>query len=336
MELGPYELPGFYTGDCRELMAALPAGSVQCVVTSPPYWGLREYSGEQRVVWADGIQSAYSHEPTPEQYVAHTIEIMRAIRRVLKADGLLFWNIGDARFRGPGGEDPGKNASCGHTKRRIQGRAPVPPGRMRGDLALLPFRVAVAAQDDGWFTVMDIIWHKINGMPEALEKRPTKSHEYILILAKSPKYYWDKEAVMEEVTGNAHARGHGVNPKAATASGGIRQNASYSGSINGLVEKRNMRSVWPISTKPYRGPHYAVFPPDIPHRCIRAATRLEDVVLDPFFGSGTTGRVAEDLGRRNWLGFDISEEYSELQKERTGQMSMIAKLMGGEHQGKTT
>ncbi len=234
-------------------------------------------------------RGSYGHEPTPEMYVEHTVEILRQIRRVLRKDGVVFWNIGDSYNS--------KEPSNGRSFRRD--RASVLSGVSRGvhanglkpkDLCLIPFRVALAAQADGWWVRSVIIWNKPNPMPESCKDRPTESHEYILLLAKSARYYWDMEAVRENVTGSAHARGDGVNPKARlpqpvgwdSGSGShnkpigryprSRQNESFSAAVNELVSSRNIRSVWNFPTQPYKPSHYATFPAELPKRCIMAAT----------------------------------------------------------------
>ena len=315
-----------YNHDCRQ-MIELPDESVQCVVTSPPYWGLRKYSGEQELVWGGsdcehrwvGIGSvsdvrkdtvitgktrteerfyggdetrkfngqhqkhyqdntcslcgawkgSYGLEPTPEMYVQHTIEILREIRRVLRKDGVVFWNIGDSYNS--------KEASTGRSFQRD--RAEVMPGSNRGghsnglkpkDLCLIPFRVAIAAQEDGWWVRSVIIWNKPNPMPESVKDRPTESHEYILMLTKSARYYWDQEAVRESQTGNAHSRGSEAgNDEYQAARGSYKR---FKSPVVDLPAGRNIRSVWEFPTQPYPEAHFAVFPEKLPELCIKAAT----------------------------------------------------------------
>ncbi|KKN16883.1 hypothetical protein LCGC14_0971450 [marine sediment metagenome] len=307
----------------------LPDNSIQCVVTSPPYWGLRKYSGEQELIWGDNHckhdwhtrewlmhngrgdaqksgkystqeaipdmphsdntcslcgawKGAYGLEPTPELYVQHTIEILREIRRVLRKDGVVFWNIGDSYFTKPksnyGGKAAGlqsKNYGTGETElgyRQSGGKfkSLMQQGYKNKDLCLIPFRVALAAQSDGWWVRSVIIWNKPNPMPESVKDRPTESHEYILMLTKSAKYYWDADAVREAQTGNAHSRGTEANVE-----GYYEARGSYKGFRTPNVELpagRNIRTVWEFPTQPYPEAHFAVFPEKLPETCIKAAT----------------------------------------------------------------
>jgi DNA modification methylase len=289
-----FHIPTLFQADARQI--PLADGLVQCVVTSPPYWGLRKYEGAQEGVW-DGSpvcehqwgeekkikqapqrdhakgggfantrgteaarkgmafkasrgtfcsncgawEGAYGFEPSVQLYVEHTIEIMREIRRVLRDDGLLFWNIADT-YKNKG-------------------------------LVCVPQRVALAAIEDGWVLRDSIVWAKPNPMPESVKDRLTRSHETILMLAKTDSYYWDSEAAREPATS-----------KDAGADG-----------------KRNMRNVWTIALQPFRGSHFAPFPEELVRRCISLATEPDDLVFDPFGGSGTVGKVAMELGRRSIL-----------------------------------
>jgi DNA modification methylase len=238
--------------------------SVQCVVTSPPYWGLRKYAGEQKIRWRDGSTEAFGLEPNIRMYVDHTIEVLDEIRRVLRDDGVVFWNIGDtyAANRGYQVVD-NKHIDVGNDMRRS-----ITDGLKPKDLCLIPFRVAIAAQDDGWWMRQVIIWHKTNPMPEAVKDRCTTGHEYILMLTKSKNYYWDQEGIKEK----------GVTPAGTKGAKGSKERSSIEG-VNSRPPKykvydgkRNPRTVWTISTKPFRGAHFAVFPPELPDKCIRAAT----------------------------------------------------------------
>jgi len=450
----------FLKGDARKL--PLEDGTVQCVVTSPPYWGLRKYSGDQELIWEPaevrvsdaalcaseghvvvreeqeveirtglGLEElskkyrgggkkqgeiekftvvrglcarcgawvgAYGLEPTVEMYVEHTVDVLREVRRVLRKDGVVFWNLGDSYAAGKhnGYDDPGWN--------NTQSRKP-PPGLKPKDICLIPQRVAIAAQMDGWWVRSMIVWAKSNPMPESVTDRPTNSWEHIIMLTKSENYFWDADAVRENVTGNAHDRGDGINPKAKAAGKNSRvykdrdakhpskpkQNPSFSGAISGgLVSSRNMRNIWTFASQPYAEAHFATFPEELPRRCILAATSergscrqcgapwervvrvtggtigkswhghendLEEglmqadgaeiregldsydrqtvgcrptcmcrgqhgitepcLVLDPFAGSGTTGRVAIELNRRAVLN-DLA--YQELAEKRTSKV----------------
>ena len=388
----------------------LPDESVQMVVTSPPYWGLRKYSGEQDLIWggdkdcehqwiehhdiAEGYtgtlrwvhgdtgrafqkdgqthaknrrdnpeawskdirrygfcslcgawRGAYGLEPTPEMYVQHTIEILREIRRVLRKDGVVFWNIGDSYGSGkgtcfnPGG---GKGSFSGHGDRKDAGAYPLDRGNISmlkasglkpKDLCLIPFRVAIAAQDDGWWVRSVIIWSKPNPMPESVTDRPTESHEYILMLTKNKTYYWGQEAVREVANYDGRhdtimkssgkysrrsIRPEGIKPEGAHTRGAERwPNQTESGERG-----RNLRSVWSFPTQPYPEAHFAVFPEKLPELCIKAASKPDDIVLDPFAGAGTTLWVAKKLNRRS-IGFDISEEYCKLAVDRIRQQVML-------------
>ena len=328
---------GIIRADARQLPIA--AESAQCVVTSPPYWGLRDYGQDGQI----GL------ERTPEEYVETMRGVFREVWRVLKPDGVCWLNLGDSYAGARRGPEEDLSTLSGTRKNQEASRAgqramtvsrrrddhPIPrsDGAVAGlkskDLVGMPWRVAFALQADGWYLRSDIIWAKSNPMPESVTDRPTKAHEYLFLLTKQGRYFYDAGAIKESVTGNAHARGNGVNPKAAkipagwnsgpgghdTISGRYRpkQNASFSAAVAGLVDSRNKRSVWSIPTQPYPEAHYATFPEEIPETCIRAGSRAGDIVLDPFFGSGTVGRVAERLGRR-WIGCDLG--YQDLQKKR--------------------
>ncbi len=196
------------------------------------------------------------------------------------------------------------------------------PGLKHKDLVGIPWMVAFALRADGWYLRSDIIWHKPNPMPESVRDRPTKAHEYLFLLTKSERYWYDAEAVKEKASENTHARGSGVNPKAAANSPGSKQNASFSAAVCGKVESRNKRSVWTIPTQPYSGTHYAAFPEALPSICIQAGCQPGGVVLDPFLGSGTTGQVAQRLGRR-WIGFDLDKDNRELIEKRTAQQGLL-------------
>lgn len=305
--------------------------SVQCVVTSPPYWGLRDY----------GIPGQLGLESTPEEYVANMVGVFRELRRVLKRDGVCWVNLGDSYTSGNRThrrDSDAKNLAALQTFDRIE----TPEGLKPKDLVGIPWRVAFALQADGWWLRQDIIWHKPNPMPESVTDRCTKAHEYLFLLTKSARYFWDQEAVKQPVTGNTHARGNGVNPKAGGNSAwnmcpgrhdgidgrylnemihnntrdrrscdgqktlptekisGIRprQNASFSAAIKGIVFARNIRSVWTIPTQPYPGRHFATFPEALVEPCILAGSRPGDVIFDPFGGSGTVARVSVKHNRQ--------------------------------------
>lgn len=283
--------------------------------TSPPYWGLRDYGlGENGI----GL------ERTPEEYVAQLVAVFREVWRVLRDDGIAWLNLGDCYHSGNRGgyrNDSHRWENCpiqsqakgSHLEAVSPNRLPQ-NGLKDKDLVGIPWRVAFALQADGWYLRSDIIWAKPNPMPESVRDRPTKSHEYIFMLSRSERYYWDQEASKENVTGNAHPRGNGQNPKRQGAGKiGSRSNETFPAPC--LVTSRNIRTVWTIPTQPYSGAHFATFPEEIPERCIKAGTKPGDVVLDPFCGSGTTVSVARRLGR---VGIGLDLKYHELAAERVG------------------
>ena len=296
-------------GDCRAVLTTLEAGSVQTCVTSPPYWGLRDY----------GHAGQIGLEPTPAEYVAEMVAVFREVRRVLRDDGTLWLNLGDS-YASSGGATPGKRsegigqAEVGEGLRRptrkgsgradgiVTGERPrnrdgAPPCDLPAkNLVGIPWRVAFALQADGWYLRSDIIWSKPNPMPESVTDRPTKAHEYIFLMSKSKKYYYDHEAIQEDsadigktkIRFGGNKYGDSDDPKHATKSGN-----EYTD--NG---KKNRRSVWLIATQPYKEAHFATFPEVLPRLCIAAGSRPGDIILDPFGGSGTTGKVALELGRK--------------------------------------
>ena len=328
-----------YGGDCLEVMRGMPSDSVDCVVTSPPYWGLRDYGAEGQL----GL------ERTPEEYVANMVNVFREVRRVLKPSGTCWLNLGDsyagswgAQSRGGppsesstlrgnghvGGGPKAKSLSAvqiaahpkgTHTGSWVNGRTDLKPK----DLVGIPWRVAFALQADGWYLRSDIIWAKPNPMPESVTDRPTKSHEYLFLLTKSPRYYFDADAVREEArpeSAERYAAGYkqfGVgqfNGSPTDKRGPKEIKAEHLAHLTG----RNIRSVWTIATRPYPGAHFAVFPPELPERCIKAGSPTGGVVMDPFGGSGTVGMVANRLSRRAIL-IDLNPEYLEQQMKRNAQ-----------------
>jgi DNA modification methylase len=261
-------------GDCREQMQSLPSGSVQTCVTSPPYFGLRDY----------GVEGQLGLEPSPTDFVLALVEVFREVRRVLADDGTLWLNLGD---------------SYGAAKQLLG----------------IPWRVALALQADGWYLRQDIIWHKPNPMPESVRDRCTKAHEYIFLMSKSPKYFFDSEAIKEPVAPSSIARL--AQPTLAQQVGSTRVPGKTNGNMKavGDGETRNKRSVWTVTTKPYKGAHFATFPPDLIEPCILAGSRSGDTVLDPFGGSGTTAGVAVKHGRKAIL-CELNPEYAALVPNR--------------------
>ena len=297
-------------GDCRETMRrwAQEGVKVQTCVTSPPYFGLRDYGHEGQI----GL------EQTPEEYMAAMVEVFRCVWDVLADDGTLWLNIGDSYNA--------YKANTGGTK--FAGFRNQPEHRPKGyglevkslknkDLIGIPWMLAFALRADGWYLRQDIIWHKPNPMPESVRDRCTKAHEYIFLLSKLDRYFFDSEA-MKEPASNAGKR---ISLGAKSMSRGQATGANVAASGNGLAEfydvpeTRNRRSVWTVTTKPYKGAHFATFPPDLIEPCILAGSREGDIVLDPFMGSGTTAQVAVQHGRQ-YLGCELNEDYKALQDDR--------------------
>ena len=316
-------------GDCIAGLQTLPDASVHCCVTSPPYWGLRDYGHDGQI----GLES------TPEAYVARMVEVFREVRRVLRDDGTCWVNLGDsyaATTKQTGRNDNGQRASapaewnCRYEYDRTKIRM---GGSLKPkDLVGIPWRVAFALQSDGWWLRQDIIWHKPNPMPESVRDRCTKAHEYVFLLTKSERYYYDAEAVSEAVNGNAH----GGAKMPSTLSGGKGANgrnqtggkASSGLGLGWDAATRNRRSVWTITTKPYSGAHFAVMPADLVEPCIKAGCPEGGTVLDPFAGSGTTLAVAAELGR-NAVGCELNLEYIGLAEKRIKEARDTVPLFDG-------
>jgi len=291
------------SGDCRAILPTLPDASVQCCVTSPPYYGLRDY----------GVDGQIGLEPTPDEYVAEMVAVFREVRRVLRDDGTLWLNIGDSynNFRPQMG--PGQAV---HGRDKLNGK-PAPKSRMRGnvgykekDLLGIPWLLAFALRADGWYLRSDIIWHKPNPMPESVRDRPTSAHEHVFLLTKSARYYYDTEAAQEEITSD-----RAPSRKAKATGVGHTVLRGVGTAYNGEGATRNARNVWTIATQPYSGAHFATMPPDLAERCIKAGTKPGDTVLDPFGGAGTTGLVADRLGRHAVL-IELNPAYQTLATDR--------------------
>jgi len=253
-------------GDARRVLADFPDGHFRCAVTSPPYWGLRDY----------GIAGQIGAEEKVTDYIADLVRLFREVRRTLADDGTLWLNIGDSYTSG-GRTWRDKDAK--NKGRAMDYRAPTPDGLKPKDLIGVPWRLAFALQDDGWYLRTDIVWNKPNCQPESVRDRPTRSHEYVFLFSKSQRYFYDREAIMEPAQ-------------------------------NGKQPAKNRRTVWNINTEPYPGSHFAVYPRALVRLCMAAGSAAGDRVLDPFFGSGTTGVVANELGRL-CTGIELKEEYAE-------------------------
>lgn len=300
-------------GDCRETMRQWAAAGIkaQTCVTSPPYYGLRDYGHDGQI----GL------EETPEEYIAAMVEVFRCVWDVLEDNGTLWLNIGDSyyNYRPGQGQRQGKQSIASQKFSEVEichKRGLKLDGLKEKDLIGIPWMLAFALRADGWYLRQDIIWHKPNPMPESVQDRCTKAHEYIFLISKSQKYYYDHEAIKDPVKqdwgtrdrtdGKYHNEGSGLQP--------------HSG-LEKSYEMANKRSVWTVTTKPYAGAHFAVFPSDLIEPCILAGAAPGQVVLDPFMGSGTTAQVAQNLGRQ-YLGCELNPEYEALQNKRLSQMSL--------------
>ncbi|HET8731662.1 MAG TPA: site-specific DNA-methyltransferase [Moraxellaceae bacterium] len=298
-------------GDCRDIMRrwADEGVRVQTCVTSPPYFGLRDY----------GVEGQLGLEQTPDEYVVKLVEVFREVRRVLRDDGTLWLNIGDSYANDGkwGGSSGGKHAKALHGNTSI-GRAKVTTGLKPKELIGIPWMLAFALRADGWYLRQDIIWHKPNPMPESVRDRCTKAHEYLFLLSKSPRYYFDSGAMKEPAVSEKPAGNRRHKYADAYATGESEEHRTKAGllALTGVEwEKRNRRSVWTVATRPYRGAHFATFPPALIEPCILAGSRPGDLVLDPFMGSGTTAQVALQRGRQ-YLGCELNREYELLQNDR--------------------
>jgi len=305
-------------GDCRETMRQWAADGIkaQTCVTSPPYYGLRDYGHEGQI----GL------EETPEEYIAAMVEVFRCVWDVLEDDGTLWLNIGDSYYN----YRPGKGQAL--VKQTVANSDQDLPqtcvrrgnkldGLKEKDLIGIPWMLAFALRADGWYLRQDIIWHKPNPMPESVQDRCTKAHEYIFLMSKSQKYHYDADAIKEAAIHEGRiVKATGPDAKNG-AKGEFGATAAGFTTHDTLVTDRNKRSVWTVTTKPYAGAHFAVFPSDLIEPCILAGAPVGGIVLDPFMGSGTTAQVAQTLGRQ-YLGCELNPEYEALQKKRLSQMSL--------------
>lgn len=317
-------------GDCRDVLATLPERGAQMVCTSPPYFGLRDY----------GVAGQLGLEPTPAAYVEQLVAVFRSVRRVLADDGVVFLNLGDSYAGGKTGRaDTGeadlarRAAAFGTGTGEATGprdfkQRPVPDGLKPKDLIGIPWRVAFALQADGWYLRADIIWHKPNPMPESVRDRPTKAHEYVFLLSKQERYFYDAAAIAEpsidpeSINGRKSARNPYSLGKIDPDGFGATRGGFSAIPVGKTYPTRNARSVWTITPKPFRGAHFATFPPALAERCIRAGSRPGDVVLDPFAGAGTTLLVAAQLQRLG-VGIELNPAYAAMAEAR------IAETIGG-------
>lgn len=319
-----------HVGSCLDVLPTLPPASVHTCITSPPYYGLRDY----------GVAGQIGLEDTPDAYVERLVTAFREVRRVLRSDGTLWLNLGDSYAGSWGAEGRTtshgnsaynaskmqRNSITNHPKRSR--RVPASDELLKPkDLIGIPWRVALALQRDGWYLRQDIIWSKPNPMPESVTDRCTKSHEYLFLLTKSARYYFDAEAIKEPASGINNYAPQGGPVPGAPPQGRRRESVkrgAFSGKTNELpgreafravTDTRNKRSVWTVATKPYTGAHFATFPEKLIEPCVLAGAPAGGVVLDPFMGAGTTAVVAERLGRA-WIGCELNPAYVALANER--------------------
>jgi DNA modification methylase len=306
-------------GDAVTRLRELSDGSVRTCVTSPPYWGLRDYGNDGQL----GLES------TPQEFVENLCQVFDEVRRVLADDGTLWVNLGDSYF--PHSGSRGNKTPAGDTLRgRDNEYQPAPklsPGDAnlkQKDLVGVPWRFAFAMQDRGWYLRQDIIWAKPNPMPESVTDRCTKAHEYIFLLTKNPRYYFDNEAIKEPAIWSDDKRKgngrHTYDGKRSENDGLIQQ------SFVTINDTKNKRSVWTVNTKGYKEAHFAVYPTELIEPCVKAGSAVGDTVLDPFSGSGTTGEVALKLGR-NYVGCELNPDYAKLSENRiTEALGMFAEV----------
>ena len=291
-------------GDCRDTISTI-TDKVQMCVTSPPYYGLRNYGDESEQI---------GQEDTPEEYIQNLVNVFQSVKNVLADDGTLWLNIGDSYYNyRPGKGQSYPKQSVSKTNQDLPTNCNKRGNKLEGlkekDLIGIPWMLAFALRADGWYLRQDIIWHKPNPMPESVRDRCTKSHEYLFLLSKNKHYYYDNESIKEpakdwgtrdRTNGKYHNPGSGLVP--------------HSG-LTKSYPMRNKRSVWSITNKPYKGAHFATFPRDLVEPCILAGSRVNDTILDPFMGSGTTAMVAKELGRY-YIGCELHEDYNTLIDER--------------------
>ena len=305
-----------YFGDCRDSMRQMAKDGikVQTCITSPPYYGLRDYGHDGQI----------GNEQTPKEFIDNLVEVFACVWDVLKDDGTLWVNLGDSYYN----YRPGKGQRVVANSIASQKAAEFEHSAKRGnkldgykekDLMGMPWRLAFALQDFGWTLRQDIIWHKPNPMPESVKDRCTKSHEYIFLLSKNPHYYFDNVSIKEPLKGDPETRNKKAEGYQADYANGDR--FSDGERVYGADGMANKRDVWSIPTKPYSGAHFAVFPQELVEPMILAGSKVGDIVLDPFFGSGTTGQVAQNLGRK-WIGCELNQDYESLQNERLKQQGL--------------
>ena len=302
-------------GDCRRTLHAFLPKSARMCVTSPPYYGLRDYGGEQYQL---------GQEQTPEKFIENLVNVFKEVKNVLTDDGTLWVNLGDSYYNyRPGKGQTYPKQSVSKTNQDLPESSAKRGTKLEGlkekDLIGIPWMFAFAMRADGWYLRQDIIWHKPNPMPESVRDRCTKAHEYIFLFSKQKNYYYDNEAIKEpakdwgtrdRTQGKYHNPGTGLSP--------------HSG-LTKSYEKRNKRSVWSVTKKPYKGAHFATYPAELIEPCILAGSEEGDIVLDPFMGSGTTAAVAKSLGR-NYIGCELHEEYGDLIQKRIDEYEPVVEV----------
>jgi len=298
-------------GDCIEGMKTLPDGCVQTCITSPPYFGLRDYGGGD---------SEIGQEDTVDGYVQKMTEVFREVRRILRDDGTLWLNLGDSYMSAKNCAPPPQTqgGQRGMPSDFIPGNRKDQKGLKTKDLIGIPWRVAFALQADGWYLRQDIIWSKPNPMPESVEDRCTKAHEYIFLLSKKPKYYYDHEAIKEPLAPSSVSRlQQNIDEQvgSARANGGEKTNGNMKAVGDLSSGLKNKRSVWTVNSKGYKGAHFAVYPENLIEPCVLAGCPKDGTVFDPFTGSGTTAVVALKNGR-NYIGTELNSEYVKIAEER--------------------
>ena len=302
-------------GDCRRTLCAFLPKSARMCVTSPPYYGLRDYGGEQYQL---------GQEQTPEKFIENLVNVFKEVKNVLTDDGTLWVNLGDSYYNyRPGKGQTYPKQSVSKTNQDLPESSAKRGTKLEGlkekDLIGIPWMFAFAMRADGWYLRQDIIWHKPNPMPESVKDRCTKAHEYIFLFSKQKNYYYDNEAIKEpakdwgtrdRTQGKYHNPGTGLSPHTGLTK-------SY--------EKRNKRSVWSVTKKPYKGAHFATYPAELIEPCILAGSEQGDIVLDPFMGSGTTAAVAKSLGR-DYIGCELHEEYGDLIQKRIDEYEPVVEV----------
>jgi len=295
-------------GNVLDVLPTIAAGRFRCCVTSPPYWGLRDYGHSDQI----GL------EATPEMYVERMVAVFREVRRTLTDDGTLWLNVGDSYAMSTKGSSGKGDKQLSNVGTVIKDRSwSIPRGLKPKDLVGIPWMLAFALRADGWYLRSDIIWAKPNPMPESVTDRPTKAHEYVFLLSKSARYFYDADAIADPTIKGAAG---------STFTGGKTGTNGMGRVSEALREERdtrNARSVWTIASQPFDGAHFATMPPTLAERCILAGSKIGDEVIDPFLGSGTTGMVAERNGRR-WFGVELNPNYEPIIRQRTAQIGLLS------------